>query len=103
MVNTGDEEAAKRLEILKNSDDGFFIASEDLRLRGPGDIFGVRQTGEMCFRLADIFTDADVLKEASEEAESLLGEDPGLEREENAALNRMLQEYLADRFSELNL
>ncbi len=103
MVNTGDEEAAKRLEILKNSDDGFFIASEDLRLRGPGDIFGVRQTGEMSFRLADIFTDADVLKEASEEAESLLGEDPGLEREENAALNRMLQEYLADRFSELNL
>ena len=57
----------------------------------------------MSFRLADIFTDADVLKEASEEAESLLGEDPGLEREENAALNRMLQEYLADRFSELNL
>ena len=103
MVNTGDEEAAKRLEILKNSDDGFFIASEDLRLRGPGDIFGVRQTGEMQFRLADIFTDADVLKAASEEAQALLDRDPDLTGEDHLELKRMLEEYLSDRFAELNL
>ena len=103
MVNTGDEEAAERLNILKNSDDGFFIASEDLRLRGPGDIFGVRQTGEMQFSLADIFADADVLKAASEEAAALVSADPDLSAKENGGLRQMLEEYLADRYAELNL
>ena len=103
MVNTGDEEAMKRLEILKNSDDGFFIASEDLRLRGPGDIFGVRQTGEMQFHLADIYADADLLQEASEEARRLADEDPALTGEGHEALHAMFEEYLADRFAELNL
>ena len=103
MVNTGDEEAMKRLEILKNSDDGFFIASEDLRLRGPGDIFGLRQTGEMQFHLADIYADADLLQEASEEARRLADEDPALTGEGHEALHTMFEEYLADRFAELNL
>ena len=49
-----------------------FIASEDLKLRGPGDIFGVRQSGELEFKLADIFTDANLLKQASEEVNAIL-------------------------------
>lgn len=67
MINTSDEEAAKeRLDVLYQSNDGFHIANEDLRLRGPGDFFGVRQSGEVLFRLADIYSHADILKEAQE-------------------------------------
>ncbi len=103
MVNTGGEEAQKRLEILNRSNDGFFIASEDLRLRGPGDMFGVRQSGELEFGLADIFTDAAVLKTASEEVNALLAADPGLSREENAPLGRRLAQYLEKRYGRLAL
>ncbi|MCR5032218.1 MAG: ATP-dependent DNA helicase RecG [Lachnospiraceae bacterium] len=58
-----DEESAQgeRLSVLKNSNDGFHIAEEDLRLRGPGELFGERQSGDLAFRLGDIITDADVL------------------------------------------
>ncbi len=67
MVNTsGKEEAQKRLEILNHSNDGFHIASEDLKLRGPGDFFGIRQSGELAFSIADVYTDAAVLREAAE-------------------------------------
>ncbi len=67
MVNTsGKEEAQKRLEILNHSNDGFHIASEDLKLRGPGDFFGIRQSGDLAFALADVYTDAAVLKQAAE-------------------------------------
>lgn len=67
MINTSrSDEAAKRLDILNHSNDGFQIASEDLKLRGPGDFFGVRQSGELAFALADVYTDAAILKEAAE-------------------------------------
>lgn len=70
LINTsGSKESKKRLDILNQSNDGFFIASEDLKLRGPGDFFGVRQSGELQFRLGDVYTDATVLKQASEAAE----------------------------------
>ena len=57
-----------RLEILNKTNDGFKIAEEDLKLRGPGDFFGVRQSGDFDFGIADIYTDAKVLKSASEAA-----------------------------------
>ena len=62
----------ERLQILNHSNDGFHIASEDLKLRGPGDIFGIRQSGEFSFVLGDIYTDASLLKEASEAVDTLL-------------------------------
>jgi len=61
----------ERLDILKNNNNGFKVAEEDLRLRGPGDLFGVRQAGEMSWKLADIFADASLLSLASEYAKSL--------------------------------
>ena len=62
---SGQDGTRERLTILSKSNDGFFIASEDLKLRGPGDIFGLRQSGDLEFKLADIFTDANILKTVS--------------------------------------
>lgn len=56
----------ERLRVLENSNDGFYIASEDLKLRGPGDFFGIRQSGEALFTLADIYNHADMLKMAQD-------------------------------------
>lgn len=104
MVNCGDQEGTQeRLDILNRSNDGFYIASEDLKLRGPGDIFGIRQSGDMEFKLADIFTDANVLKNVSEEVTVLLAEDGGLEFEEHRELKRRLEEYLERSYEKLNL
>ncbi len=66
---TQSDESRERLSVLQHSNDGFEIASEDLRLRGPGDFFGIRQSGELPFRLGDIYTDAAILKDAEEAAE----------------------------------
>lgn len=67
MINTSKQEEAKeRLEVVNHSNDGFYIANEDLRLRGAGDFFGVRQSGEVLFRLADIYEHSELLKQAQE-------------------------------------
>lgn len=66
------KETKERLEILNKTNDGFKIASEDLRLRGPGDLFGIRQSGLMDFKLGDVFQDAKILKEANEAADWML-------------------------------
>ncbi len=71
VCGSSSREAWERLEILNKSNDGFFIASEDLKLRGAGDIFGIRQSGDMDFKLGDIFTDASLLKAAAEAVKSL--------------------------------
>ena len=60
------EESMERLRVLENSNDGFFIASEDLKLRGPGDFFGIRQSGDVLFKMGDIYKHADMLKAASD-------------------------------------
>lgn len=65
------KETKKRLEILNTSNDGFYIAGEDLKLRGPGDLFGIRQSGEMEFKLGDIYNDAKILKAANETAKNM--------------------------------
>ena len=81
----------ERLEILNKSNDGFFIASEDLRLRGPGDLFGIRQSGDFDFKLADIYQDADILKACSELVDELMERDPQLERAEHKRLKRYFE------------
>jgi ATP-dependent DNA helicase RecG len=71
ICGSSSRDAWERLEILNKSNDGFFIASEDLKLRGPGDIFGIRQSGDMEFKLGDIFTDASILKAAADAVKKL--------------------------------
>ena len=92
-----DEETRKRLEILVKSNDGFFIAGEDLRLRGPGDLLGIRQSGMLEFRLGDIFQDADILKDASEAAGAVLLLDQNLTLEQNRSLKNKLTAYAKDK------
>lgn len=72
MSSSRSKETKERLEILNKTNDGFKIASEDLRLRGPGDLFGIRQSGLMDFRLGDVYQDAKILKEANEAYDWLL-------------------------------
>lgn len=68
MYGNETKEGKERLSILASSNDGFWIAKEDLRLRGQGDFFGVLQSGDKLFRLADIYEDADLLEAANKEA-----------------------------------
>lgn len=89
---SGKEQSAERLNILNKSNDGFFIAEEDLKLRGPGDLFGIRQSGAMEFRIADIYQDADLLKKISITVDKLLSEDEELETERCAPIKRYLTE-----------
>ena len=100
---SGQDGTRERLTILSKSNDGFFIASEDLKLRGPGDIFGLRQSGDLEFKLADIFTDANILKTVSEEVNRLLDEDPELSSEDHAELGKKLNLYLEKSYDKLNL
>lgn len=104
MVNVSNQDGTQeRLEILNSSNDGFYIASEDLKLRGPGDIFGLRQSGDLEFRLADIFTDANLLKTVSEEVNRMLEEDPLLECSDHQELKRRLNAYLDRSYEKVNL
>lgn len=104
MINTSQSKnAKKRLEILNQSNDGFKIASEDLRLRGPGDFFGIRQSGDLAFQLADIYQDAPVLQQASEAVALILNEDPDLAMESHAILQRKMDQFLEDKIDRMNL
>jgi len=80
------KETMERLDILNKSNDGFKIAEEDMKLRGPGDIFGIRQSGDLEFKVADIYNDAALLKQASEAVDAILSKDPKLISEENQSL-----------------
>ena len=93
ITDNKSEETLKRLEIIKNSNDGFEIADKDLELRGPGDFLGQRQHGLPPFKIADIFADKEVLELAGKEAQSLLKNDPQLEEKENAKLKQEIIEF----------
>ena len=104
MINTSNTKTAqKRLEILNKSNDGFFIASEDLKLRGPGDFFGVRQSGDLAFNIGDIYQDAKELQQASESVSEILENDPELEEEAHAFLKRELQRFMDEQIKNITL
>lgn len=86
------KETMERLKILNQSNDGFYISSQDLKLRGPGDLFGIRQSGNLEFRLGDVFTDASVLQQASDEADEILENDPDLKEENHRTLLKVIED-----------
>ena len=96
MNSSSDNHESERLNIMLKSNDGFYIAKEDLKLRGPGDMFGVRQSGEFSFKVADIYQDADELEMASSDVDEILKKDPELEK--HPALRSTLNSFLANQF-----
>ncbi len=91
FLNTSkSDDAKKRLDIMNRSNDGFKIAEEDLRQRGPGELFGIRQSGELNFRIGDIYHDSNLLKSASMDADRILSEDPNLSDTQYSVLRGVL-------------
>ncbi len=95
------KEPNKRLEVLNKSNDGFYIAGEDLKLRGPGDFYGIRQSGDFDFVLADVYQDADVLQMASEDAKEILHRDPELSSFEFMTLKEFLSQKSSHQYTNL--
>ena len=93
FIQGNQEQVSKRLEILNKSNDGFYIAGEDLKLRGPGDLFGIRQSGDMEFKIGDIYNDSAILTRASEAADEILALDPELDLEQHRFLKERMGSY----------
>jgi ATP-dependent DNA helicase RecG len=89
------ETAKARLKILRETDDGFVLAEEDLRLRGPGELLGTRQSGEVEFRLADLSAHGELLAASRDDAKLVLARDPDLKSQRGEALRVLL--YLFGR------
>ena len=87
-----DGKESKRLKILASSNDGFYIANEDLKLRGPGDFYGIRQSGDFSFRIADIYQDADILKTAAADVDDIFTTDPDM----SSPSSQHLSDYMGD-------
>ena len=97
------KEKLDRLNILNKSNDGFFIAAEDLKMRGPGDLFGIRQSGELIFKIGDIYGDADMLKEADDIATEIENNTFDLSEAEIQSLNDRICNYTEVVFKSVNL
>ena len=96
MAGNASKETMERLRIIEGSNDGFYVAREDLKLRGPGDLFGIRQSGELFFKLADIYQDANELTQANEAAASYTQQDVSLLCKKYDGLRQKLQEYTGE-------
>lgn len=92
ITDNTSEETLQRLEVIKNTTDGFLIADKDLALRGPGNFLGSRQHGLPPMKIADLFADSDLLKLAGEEAQNLLSSDPDLSQKDHAVLKAEITE-----------
>lgn len=103
IQGNNEENTSKRLKTLNESNDGFYIAGEDLKLRGPGDLFGIRQSGLMEFKIGDIYNDAGILKNASEAAGEILALDFDLILPQHKALKEHLKGYMSEELENLGI
>ena len=103
VSNTKNKLTKQRLMILKDSNDGFYIAEQDLKLRGPGDMFGLRQSGDFGFAIGDIYADAGILKLAAQCAGYVFENDPTLSKPENGPLKDKLTRYIKNDFNNINI
>jgi ATP-dependent DNA helicase RecG len=90
-------DARERLATMERTNDGFEIAEADLRLRGPGDFLGTRQSGLPAFKFADILRDQDLLEHAREYARRIITEDPELQTPEHKLLRGRFEKYLEEK------
>jgi ATP-dependent DNA helicase RecG len=93
IANPKSDDGQRRMDIMTRTNNGFLIAEEDLRIRGPGEIYGTRQSGMPSFRVADLVKDMRLLEVARQEAFHLLEHDPDLSRPEHAALREAVERF----------
>ena len=103
MAARASKDTLERLKILQSSSDGFAIAEKDLLLRGPGDLLGIRQSGDVLFQIADITKDGSILKLAGETAASVLADDPALQSREHEKLKRVFENHFSSKDINLTL
>ncbi len=101
--SAGSGQTSRRLEIMHSSNDGFEIAQKDLELRGPGDLFGIRQSGELAFAMADIYQDASTLETAQKAAAEILMEDARLESQKYSKLRKYLRSTISEETESINI
>ena len=87
----------QRMKVMQETNDGFIISEEDLKLRGTGEFFGTKQHGLPEFKIANLFTDMPILKEAQELANSIIKDDALLEKDENKKLKQIVQKKFKNR------
>jgi ATP-dependent DNA helicase RecG len=97
MADATTEDARTRLRTMVETADGFKISEVDLRLRGPGEVAGTRQHGNLDFRIADLVQDVRLLEQARQAAMRILEDDPKLERTEHATLKRLMAQSPGDK------
>ena len=88
--STESDDGQKRLKAFTSTNDGFKLAELDFEIRGPGEVLGAKQHGMPPFRIADLIRDMEILREARRDAIALVESDPGLSKEQNARLRRMV-------------
>jgi len=93
IANPKSDDGQRRMDIMTRTNNGFLIAEEDLRIRGPGEIYGTRQSGMPSFRVADLVKDMRLLEVARQEAFHLLESDPDLSRPEHTALREAVERF----------
>jgi ATP-dependent DNA helicase RecG len=97
------DEGKERLDAMLKSSDGFFIAEEDLRIRGPGDFLGTRQSGLPTLRVANLVRDMEFISPVREEAFRVIDLDPTLQDPANEKLKSVFQEYIGDRIDLMDI
>lgn len=85
------------MKVISSTNDGFIISEKDLELRGSGEFFGTRQHGIPEFKIANLFEDISLLKQAQGVALEIIDKDPTLEKEENILLRKLVDEKFKDR------
>lgn len=95
----GGELSQKRMKVMEQSNDGFYISEQDLKLRGPGDFFGTKQHGIPDMRIANLYRDLSILKTAQEAAFSILASDSDLSREEHATIRHRVRLLFQDQIA----
>ncbi|MEC7799106.1 MAG: ATP-dependent DNA helicase RecG [Candidatus Neomarinimicrobiota bacterium] len=97
------ENSKKRLRIMESTNDGFVISDEDLKMRGPGEFFGIKQSGFIKFKIADMINDGPILREARTAAFNIVKEDLNLEKSENSLIRKHFMNEYQDKLHETNI
>jgi len=97
------ETSKMRLHIMEETDDGFIIADEDLKIRGPGQFFGMKQSGFFKYKIANMVTDGPIIQNAREIAFEVIEKDPGLKNIENQELRKIFMKNYSDQLDQINL